>query len=428
MATRSRGSRAETAPSAPADIRRSTRNTRQTTTAVASGPAREVRSQNPAENQPERFVISKLATAEPARRGAPRAPGSVVSIATQPLRADSDVDNSDDGRTAEIPDSVVGSPPKQTPARPVSDEITVSQSQGTEVAAADVREQIMALSLPDLLKASQDLIELLKSQRSNNPVLLGRVKIRRNAFVGVREIYEDQDPLFLEVNETAKQIPSTGTFPETSLVLEHANLTTALDLAERIRTGEDKSVLEFFETLDNFPLFFPHGAGNIQGSESLHLTIRTNFVIESLAHMSIKANAYNVVATIFCEKVEDRERASLLEDGPYRSLADLPESDVHHLCKNRVEEIVSIINGNKRDFGVQQLRARFPLVDLLDDFRRWVLTAYATLEARFHEGTKPPVQQVEQEPLLGDDEEEIADSVTGSDSQPIVRMTESQDL
>jgi hypothetical protein len=349
-----------------------------------------------------------------------------VSIATQPLRADSDVDNSDDGRTAEIPDSVVGSPPKQTQARPVSDEIAVSQSQDTEAAAGDVRQQIMALSLPDLLKASQDLMELLKSERSNNPVLLGRVKIRRIAFAGVREIYEDHDPLFLHVDDTAKQISSAGTSLETSLVLEHANLTTALDLAERIRAEEDSSVLEFFETLDHFQLFFPHGASNIQGSESLHLTLRTNFLIEALARAS-KANVYNVVGTIFCESAKDREWTSLLEDGPYRSLADLSESDSHHLCKTRVEEIVSIIERNKKDFGVRQLRARFPLVDLLDDFRRWVLTAYATLEAQFHEGTKSTVQQIEQGPLLGD-EEEFADSVTGSDSQPIVRLTESQDL
>ncbi|KAI9163348.1 hypothetical protein HJFPF1_04956 [Paramyrothecium foliicola] len=376
----------------------------------------------------EPLIVSKLASAEPARRGArPRPPGSVVSsIATHRPGADSEDENEENAY------SPPASPANQfTKARGrESSEVVASQSRDAHEMAPEVKQQIMALSLTDLLKASKDLLELLTSPSVKDPVLQGRLRIKKNTFLSVREVYEDQDePMFLDVVETSRRIPHAEPFIEPLVVLEHTNLTSAFGIAGiLLDEGPVDELLVTLESLDKFPIIFPHGASNIQGSESMHLAIRTLHVIEALAKAPHDEDPYEVVASIFCEQDDERVAVARLSEGPFRSLAGRRGLDVDELCSSRVDDIVSAIGRNERDFGVKGLRAKFPINNLLEDFKQWVLTATSALDLLLREGQRSHTPRA-QDNAVDDAEDEIADSILGSDSQSnIVRLTESQEM
>lgn len=422
MESRTRGRRADRAPPAvaAAPVRRATRSTRQIS-ASDIPPAPRVLTQP--EVKQSKVQLPKASSEHSRgsivsnpipRRGArvSSSAASVVSIATNPPKAE---EASDDKDEDEDEDEIA----ENESSAPVAN---MQEDDNSDEDDEDTERQIMSHNLLDLYKTANDLIKRLQHIDPNSRIFLAILQKKRSAFILNRDIFESSkapapyvDWAWLDKLDKSAEFAKAG-----KTILAFANLVTTIDAVESLRSGADIDPLPFLEQLDAaFPQLLIHPDSNNynNGYSDLALGIRTVRLVETLAATKTNADPRNVIASVFCTPTTDRKKkdyAKLFSHGPFKNLGGQSNDLQDEQCADRIKEALLAIHHDRSTFGVAQLRAKFPLSDVLDNLREWLLN--------MHSAVAPRLDQIREqwrffrlEPeLFLDAEEDLAESVIES--------------
>ena len=430
MENRTRSKRG-VAPPLPPSSRPETRSTTRRTTRQTTVPASVVSEASQRENHrpqpsPIKATSGRLTSNPIARRGAPRPNGrgqSIASIATVPLRGEDDTEFEDDDR-------VYGDEQEEEHHTESQSGRELAQGEGGDVEfdlegdeGDEARYQIMKLTLPDLAKASDDLMVLLKDHESryDDPVFFGLHQLKSRALEGFREIYEEPHTSpFIDWIQLINMYENTDDAGPAAEIMARANIATVFD---EICDVEAETEIDATPVLRKLTSFFPSffiTSGDSHQDPELTLDIRTLYLIFTLAREAREIDPFAIIADIFCEPAEGVNYSHRFSHGPYKKLWDGDQADdIDELCSERIKDIVSAIHKERKTHGVRQLIELFPLEDLLDKLKAWLSRMYATLKGS--KNSIPVDQHSEYIPLDGRDDE-IEDSQTDfAESQPIVR-------
>ncbi|KAF7534020.1 hypothetical protein G7Z17_g13428 [Cylindrodendrum hubeiense] len=424
MDTRNRRKRAgrPASPQDPPKTRRETRSTRQTETPGATNP-------EPAQAQTARGKVSETASeaSKPKgllgnpvpRRGARvtgRAP-SVASIVTIPPRAADD-------------ESELGEEEDRISEAPEADDVAV-EANGDEEEQDDVdheaevtRYKIMEYIFPDLINTSEELMKRLENANYDDPVFHGLVAVKKNAFVGARQTFEEKRTSpFIDWAQVIEIFQSEEDITAAATAIVRANIVTALDEVLNLEAGQQLDPFPLLSKLNFlFPSLFIISEDAFQHPQ-LTLDIRTWYLIEVLNGQVENPNFLKIIADVFCEPDDSHGFLQRYVRGPFKSLGELAPENIEELCSDRIAEIIPVIKKDKKTYGVGQLKVMFPLERLLDDLKTWLVDMYAMLGEP--NSASQPRRGPEPDEFVSA-EEEIADSQTdaASESQPIVRAAE----
>ncbi|KFA49723.1 hypothetical protein S40293_01354 [Stachybotrys chartarum IBT 40293] len=395
-------------PTAP---RRSARNTRQAsnappeprasgeTTAAGTGPG------------------EKKSWPTPARRGAKRSGPISPSIGDLTRLPGSD-EESDTDDTIQIAQTVTAASPRG--ASSYVSEYPVYPDDDDDAARKHIQRDVMALSFADLEKATSDLVHLLEEKSDNSAVKQVRLNIKRRVFYGVREVFElTKSTPFLNPKETDWR--ESSLLRTASRLMVQANRATTLDIIERsMFEDEQLDMRSFLESLDaSFPQLFMNPSTMASSAKPsirrVVLSIRTAFFIERLDRLPNGANAYSLLALVFCQPTEEEssDYPRLFANGPFRSLGTDDSDEEEKLCSGRITQLVEKVKGGRTEAGMKKLRAEYPLDLVLDEVREWISQANADAQAEAADLILADPEPLEET----DDEEEDED-----ESQPVRRL------
>ncbi|KAL7947715.1 hypothetical protein V8C42DRAFT_315370, partial [Trichoderma barbatum] len=319
------------------------------------------------------------------RRGAPRHL-SVSSIATNPRR-----DNTDDEY-----DETIDSEPKST-AQLLEEEMVQREVEEAEA-------QIKLETVASLARDAKNLITQLqnKSRPSYEKVLLMKLQ----SFTASRSLFlsPQQASPFLDwdwVDKVGEGISETVnvTIP---LSIKLANIATALSQIESIESEGDNPV-PFLEAVDIlFPLHF--AAEEDRQYRSISLEIRTQRAIESIARSPQATDLRGMLGHAFCDMNAPNAPSNygtLFIKGPYKPLAGLDQQSLVDVCSNRVSNMWKIMSdggqkGIRSPVDLPSIRAQYPLKDMLDSLKEWLLDRYSTISQLLNRAEREKVAMEEQ--------------------------------
>lgn len=248
---------------------------------------------------------------------------------------------------------------------------------GDEVTA---RLQVMRLSLPDLANATGKLVNQLRNPQRGSRVYEYMLGSKRKVFLATRETYEGDSP-FIDADQSGDfgQHTNMG-----ASILGSANLASALDIVEMLQSKNEQGVLGQLIELDEFfhKLLVP--SDDNAPEVDLSLDIRTLRLIETLAAKKQKGDIKPTIASIFCENFESRGKTDyphLFMNAPRRPLGHREDDDVYDSCSDRITDIIGMTK-DKRVSAVNRLRENFPQESILEELRKWLLSAYDSTVAR----------------------------------------------
>ncbi|KAK5998730.1 hypothetical protein PT974_01112 [Cladobotryum mycophilum] len=400
METRNRGKRgapastatapADEAPAAAAaQTRKSTRITRQTANqgttnppTVEEPPAVEpeiIIPVNPVIERPKGSILA----ATPPRRGAiVKDDRSVASIATNRKRDDDELGD-DSSQIFSTEDGQEG--------------LDVDGRSEAERALDDAKREVKHICLLDLAITSIELIKLLKDPDYDSTVFQLLLQVKRDTFAAVRKIYEVPTMAPFSTWDWAGDLEhkSAEAIRIATTTVVFANIVTALDWVERTLADE----LDPLYVLERLDQVFPR-AFTLPGQENnryweLALHIRTSRCIETMAASKTTADPRQIAATVFCEAVENikaykgSDYAKLFTKGPYRSLGGLRGQTLIDACSDRMNQMFALISTPDMKFRnpvpVADLRAVFPMKNVLAGLREWLTRLYMASASRFEQ-------------------------------------------
>lgn len=336
------------------------------------------------------------------RRGA-RAPSSAASarsIATVPTRVEAETEAEAD---------------EDEPASPREPAADTEDIQNEDEAT---RRDILAQCLPDLLRASEELVKHLHSPDRGNSLFRALLKLKRKAFLDLREIYEERReagedegqglaPFIDWTKVDDLNMRKTIAVPAAT-VLTKANLATVLDIIEKARSGSET---DFQTILSKLNTVFPKLLSSYdqpRNTAEVALDIRTHFAIGSLAREKEAKKSYAIIASIFCGDTAEKILPKVMANGPFRPLVDHRSPAEREMCSKRVSEIAKLARK-------KQLSEAYQLTDLLESLKAWAEEAYASVTARYHEENSASQSIVLLEPdEFHDAEEQIANDAARS--------------
>ncbi|KAF5621805.1 hypothetical protein F52700_10677 [Fusarium sp. NRRL 52700] len=418
MNTRSAAGRAS-AQNEKSEPRRS--NRRKDPVQRATSPAKNI------VNQPVPEPVGVLLNDPVARRNPPPQARDDISIPSIPLKPDDETEFYDDYDYLQPEDfgeeepENVHSPVEKLQLGPA---ITIAQ------------QRILELSVPDLARAADSLFECFQGNEADD-VFNGILAIKRRAFQAIREEYDALDQSnsapFIDF---AHFVDATPTQNQSVRVTQIArtNVVTAYDMLYGRKNGEASDIFPFLECLNRvLPTFFTPADNMFQNPQStLHL--RTWLFVEDLSHNKDERDFRELLVYYFCKdkeilmglnrsghKVEGRlpSYPQLFSGGYFKDLGGEEgiDHDVDDLCSARIAQIKKIIDDNKEDGGISQLRKHFPLHNLVEDLLGCFESLYKVLayEESVRAGTEPS-QHGQQEAAYSQGND------YGSESQSIVRV------
>ncbi|PHH63561.1 hypothetical protein CDD81_5748 [Ophiocordyceps australis] len=287
--------------------------------------------------------------------------------------------------------------------------------------------EFMMETMPNLLKAAQDLVDSLNTS-DGSLRKSWELKVKRKALDAHLEPFQtssdepalvDWAPLEEWRRTNLHASPSVSCLARVNValalydcyVLEHDSKATRV-LPRR-----------FLEELDrSFPTRFTR-AELSQPPYQLALDIRTCHLIESLSTLQGNSkDALRTMAAMFCEAgFRDDNFSKVFAEGPFRSIAGRHGGDIEALCSERLTEIYRRVRRNQ-NFGVPELRQDFPLNELLATLRLWLLNEFW----KPVEETSASASSAFEEFLLTYDDDDSS-SDEESDSQEIVRLDNSEE-
>ncbi|KAH8677074.1 hypothetical protein BGZ61DRAFT_536020 [Ilyonectria robusta] len=419
MDTRNRRKRADLPASAPDPprTRRATR-TRQTATPSATNPepaqAQAARGQTsvptPEDSKPKGLLSNPVP-----RRGA-RVVGraaSVASIVTNPHRGvdeESELGENDQISELGTEDPVV--------AGTIEEE---EEQDDIDPEAEATRYKIMEQLFPDLINTTEELMKRFENANYDDPVFRGLVAVKRSAFVGARQVFEEKRTSpFIDWAQAHEIFKNEDVIAAAATAMVRANIVTALDEVLNLEAGQQLDPFPLLNKLNSyFPSLFIISREMFQHTQ-LTLDIRTWYLIEVINSQVEKPDFFKIIADIFCEPDDSQTYLQRFVRGPFKSLGEDSDENIEELCSDRITKLILIIKKDKKTYGAGQLKELFPLVRLLDDLKTWLIDMYAMLGEQYSQSQ--PKQESGREEFV-DAEEEIADSQTdaASESQPIVR-------
>lgn len=420
MNTRSAAGRSEraSAQNENRELRRSNRR---------NGPVQRVTS--PTKNivsQPAPEPLRVLLNDPVARRNPPPQARDDISIPSIPLKPDDETEFYDENNYSQPEDSGeepedVNSPIEELQLGPV---ITTAQ------------QRILELSVPDLARAADSLFECFQGNEADD-VFTGILAIKRRAFHTIRGEYDALDQSntapFIDFAHFVDDTPTQNQSVRVTQIAR-TNVVTAYDTLYGLENEEASAIFPFLECLNRvLPAYFTPANNMFQSPQStLHL--RTWLFVEDLSHRRDEKDFRELLVSYFCndeEILKDLDRSGHKGEGGLPSYPQLfsggyfkdlggdegVDHDVDDLCSGRIAQIKKIIDDNKEDGGISQLRKHFPLQNLVEDLLECFKSLYnvLTYEESVRAGTEPSLHgQQEATYSQGND--------YGSESQSIVRV------
>ncbi|KAF4466062.1 hypothetical protein FALBO_7075 [Fusarium albosuccineum] len=417
---RSRAVRPGRAPDPPMP-RRATRSSQEAPSVRSAATGRASRSSQPPQ---EAFRPKKGLLTDPIpRRNPPVDAMSVTSIATNPARPEDETQYEE----ARFPDSsAIPGDGAESIEGEVEDQVGEIDTQSEQILVGlesnGTKLRILELSVPDLARAADDLMEYMGKGDSDQRVFVGRLEIKRRTFYSIRNEYDDESMPFIDWALFLGASPREG--QETAdKAIARTNVVTALDQLLILQHDNSLDALSFLQALDPlFPAYFVPKGHRFYDSKCT-LDLRTGLLIELLSQQTSKADYHEIIANIFCQDFYETERdyPSLFAGGNFRELGEDTDEDLDELCSTRITEILDIITKTKKHDRISQLKKKFPQNELLRDLRDWLINMYEKLKDDRRSGS---VQlDTEPQPSFGD-QEGILDSQTdefGSEPQSIIR-------
>lgn len=314
----------------------------------------------------------------PPRRGAPAASAAGVAkfVETGGHAGQEDQDDGDDDQDDDQDDS--------------DESDAVREVRGDE----EETQRLMTRLLPDLVRATRELMERLSSQASESRDPPGFLETKRAVFMIHRECYLEHGTasIFIDWNKPG---PLHNLAQADASVIGHlarTNVTALLDYIRRIETAKGNFVKRaFLSALDSsFPHLF-QSPSCAQPCPDLLLKIRTCYLIETLPRLRTKAQAQEAIAHVFCETAQNNDYGSLCENGPYRTLGR-GDGQGDERCKHLIASILTSIGQARKKLGLESLRQSYQLEVLLGELSRWCLEMYEALLAEPGPESRPEGQ------------------------------------
>ncbi|KAJ4307422.1 hypothetical protein N0V84_012749 [Fusarium piperis] len=336
------------------------------------------------------------------RRNAPVDTTSIASIPTVPTRVDDYTESSEDERFVEDPVQPTEGDEDVEPTIYSNEEDSLSEDDGEEVRAGletnYASQKILELSIPELSRAADDLMEFLEKGDPDPDVFQGRLRIKRRSFQSIRAEYTDDN--------VAHFIDWTD-FPSGSTTLARVNVVTAFDKLHDLSPDNERELSPFLAFLDVLiPSWFVPDQAMFQEPETM-LALRTWLFIQSFSRQTSEADYRKSIASIFCRYLGDRKLtfAKLFAGGHFRSLGGDRDND-DELCSARISEIINIVHKKKAEEATSLLKEKFGLHQLIPELRRTFKAMYRILKSEENEpvqldsGTSP-FDEHQQEGMLG---------------------------
>ncbi|RTE77520.1 hypothetical protein BHE90_007990 [Fusarium euwallaceae] len=376
-------------------------------------------SSSPRKSQSTQGSKGKLLRDPVARRNAPVDTASIASIATEPSRVDDETEFGEDERFVEdVRPAEGGEYVESSPYSDEDEEGTQLEDNSEEIRvgleANDARRKILELSIPDLSRAADDLMEYIEKRDSDPDVFHGRLTIKRRAFHSVRAEYEEED--------TAPFI-DWAPFLSESAALARANVVTAFDKLCDSNPDNEREIASFLTTLGPlFPAWFVLEPSMVQEPETT-LELRTWLFIDSFSRQTGDTDYKKVIASIFCKDIGEGKPnyAKLFAGGHFLELGGDGE-DHDELCSARVSEIVNIVHKHKAGEAISLLKEKFGLDQLIPELQGTFKALYKILkpvekQASVQLGTRTFTSyEDQQEDMIGSQADDLA-----SESQSIIR-------
>lgn len=367
-------------------------------------------SSSPRKSQSTQESKGKLLRDPVARRNAPVDTASIASIATDPGRVDDETEFGEDEKpvkSREYVESSMYSAEEGASYEDHSEEIRV----GLE--ANDARRKILELSIPDLCRAADDLMEYIGKRDTDPDVFHGRLAIKRRAFQSVRAEYEEED--------TAPFI-DWAPFLSQSAALARVNVVTAFDKLCDFNPDNEREMASFLTTLwPLFPAWFVLEQSMFQEPETM-LDLRTWLFVESFSRQTGETDYKRLIASIFCKDVDEGKinYAQLFAGGHFLELGGEGE-DHDELCSARVSEIVNIVHKKRAGEAISLLREKFGLDQLIPELQSTFKALYRILkpagkQASVQLDTRPSTPYEHQQESMMGSQDDLA-----SESQSIIR-------
>ncbi|KAM5346841.1 hypothetical protein ACJ41O_009846 [Fusarium nematophilum] len=446
MNTRSRTQKNAPNPSASASAsgaRRATRSTQESVSSAApASTGRRATRRSQAAQEP---MKPSLVNDPIPRRNAP-APAyavSVASISTTPPKPD---DATEYFLEEENPteDNVEDEEEPPQDGEDGEDSELSEQTPAIDVGLESRRtsQRVLELSVPDLARAADDLMRYITRRDADDEIFRGRLKIKRDAFYSIRNAYTEQDSaVFIDWAPFASLAPSQGQ-KQADMQVARANVVSAVDQLVDLSDADDtgaSSVLDHIH--EYFPYLFITRDDMFQNPEET-LDLRTWLFIESLAQQTGDVDHYMAIFYFFCDSTDpgfadlfdegenrserQKKLSKIFSHGPFKSLGGDNDEDDNERCAQRIFEIMSIFHSKEKSRSISELKARFPLDQILERLNTCFVGMYKVLEpgqgyGSVHLGTEP-------QPAFGD-EGDVGDTQAddfGSESQSIIRAGTSE--
>ncbi|POR37568.1 Uncharacterized protein TPAR_02209 [Tolypocladium paradoxum] len=292
---------------------------------------------------------------------------------------------------------------------------------GSEADEDEMRQVIIA-GLPDLARAADELMTRLSNGDNGDKTSRAILNVKRSAFIHHRESCLQPGARSPFVGWAGLEDGGRPTDIEKAAanVFARANLVSALDYIQNARARGGVEMLNLLEALNSAipTLFTP--PGRCRPPPELAVKLRACYAIESLAisnsNTSLpKSNTSRpqIIASVFCESTDNADFASIIVNGPFRSLGDPQEEEDSDLCSATA---YALFVGGRKESGLGHLRARFPLDKLLEELEAWIWDEYPNLQKSGKTSQQGPE-------VYHDAEKDFEESTSASDSesQAIVR-------
>lgn len=343
---------------------------------------------------------------------------SIASMATSRPKADDDTDFGDETQL-------------------FSDQLQVTRSlergmdhtdDGADSDDEYIQHQVRDISLPDLDKASDDVMHLLKEPTFDSGLYKAMLKVRYDALEGIRKLYQDpEEGSFINWIQLVEMYEAPDKAASAAAIMVRANITTALGHLRKAQFGNQE---DLFTLLDKLNALFPHlftTSDSAPENSTLVLDIRTWLFIELVvAQEGRPVDSLEVIAHVFCLP-DESDYFHRFSHGPFRSLWGESNGEHDLLCADRITEILSAGKKDKKTHGIDKLREAFPLAELLEDLDIWFTAMYDSLEelSSSQRGLLPEAPSAtngEHSAVGGGEDVEIEDSQTDiGESQSIIR-------
>ncbi|KAH7168629.1 hypothetical protein DER46DRAFT_645155 [Fusarium sp. MPI-SDFR-AT-0072] len=420
MNTRSAARRSERASAQNENREPRRRNRRNDPVQRATSPTKNI------VNQPVPGPGRVLLNDPVARRNPPPQARDDISIPSNPLKPDDETEFWDEYDYVQ---------PENSGEEPENVNSPIEELQ-LGLAITTAQQRILELSVPDLARAADSLFDCFQGNEADD-VFNGILAIKRRAFHTIRGEYDALDQSstapFIDFAHFVDDTPTQNQSVRVTQIAR-TNVVTAYDKLYGLENEEASAIFPFLECLNRvLPAFFTPANNMFQNPQStLHL--RTWLFVEDLSHRKDEKDFRELLVSYFCkdeEILKDLNRSGhkgegglpsypeLFSGGYFRDLGGVEgvDHDVDDLCSARIAEIKKIIDDNKEDGGISQLRKHFPLHNLVEDLLKCFESLYNVLafEESVRAGTEPP-QHGQQDAAYSQGND------YGSESQSIVRV------